>query len=158
VDLSGEAIALGGESSIARLVAIEGTPVRLVRIGDEVHRVVVRRGDRRGRYVLSIDGFRYDVDALDERSRAIQDQATATSASRGPSPLVAPMPGLIVRVTVAVGDAVEAGAGLVVMEAMKMENELRTPAAGRVRVIHAVAGKAVEKGAVLVELDPPASG
>jgi pyruvate carboxylase subunit B len=63
------------------------------------------------------------------------------------------MPGLIVRVNVAVGDAIGAGAGLVVMEAMKMENELRAPAAGTVRAIHAAPGKAVEKGALLIELE-----
>ncbi|MBX7119599.1 MAG: acetyl-CoA carboxylase biotin carboxyl carrier protein subunit [Gemmatimonadaceae bacterium] len=63
------------------------------------------------------------------------------------------MPGLIVRVQVAAGDAVRAGQGIVVMEAMKMENELRAPADGTVRAIHAVPGTAVEKGAVLVEFD-----
>ncbi|MBL8996007.1 MAG: acetyl-CoA carboxylase biotin carboxyl carrier protein subunit [Gemmatimonadetes bacterium] len=63
------------------------------------------------------------------------------------------MPGLIVRVEVAVGDRVVAGQGVVVMEAMKMENELRAPAAGVVRAVHVEAGAAVEKGTALVEFD-----
>ena len=63
------------------------------------------------------------------------------------------MPGLIVRVNVEPGDRVQAGQGLVVMEAMKMENELRAQAAGTVKAVHAVAGNAVEKGALLVELE-----
>jgi pyruvate carboxylase subunit B len=63
------------------------------------------------------------------------------------------MPGLVVRVNVQPGDEVQAGQGLVVMEAMKMENELRAPAAGRVRAILAAPGTAVEKGAVLIELE-----
>ena len=63
------------------------------------------------------------------------------------------MPGLVVRVNVAEGDEVAAGQGLVVMEAMKMENELRAPAPGRVRRVLATPGTAVEKGAVLVEVD-----
>ena len=63
------------------------------------------------------------------------------------------MPGLIVRVNVNPGDAVQAGQGLVVMEAMKMENELRSSAAGVVKAVHVAPGKAVEKGAVLVELE-----
>ncbi|MBU6366822.1 MAG: acetyl-CoA carboxylase biotin carboxyl carrier protein subunit [Gemmatimonadetes bacterium] len=62
------------------------------------------------------------------------------------------MPGLVVRVLAAPGDQVAAGAPLLVMEAMKMENELRAPAAGVVRAVHAAPGQAVEKGAVLVEL------
>ena len=131
----------------------DGSPARVVRIGDAVHRVVVRRGDRRGRYTLWIDGFRHEVDALDERTRAIQDLAAAASGPRGPAPLVAPMPGLIVRVNVAPGQQVAAGTGLIVMEAMKMENELRATSAGTVKAVHAAPGQAVEKGALLVELE-----
>jgi pyruvate carboxylase subunit B len=63
------------------------------------------------------------------------------------------MPGLIVRVNVSVGDRVEAGQGLVVMEAMKMENELRAAAAGTVRTVRVRPGEAVEKGQVLVEFE-----
>jgi pyruvate carboxylase subunit B len=63
------------------------------------------------------------------------------------------MPGLIVRVNVNVGDEVQAGQGLVVMEAMKMENELRATAAGTVKSIEVVAGTAVEKGTLLVALE-----
>jgi pyruvate carboxylase subunit B len=62
------------------------------------------------------------------------------------------MPGLVVRVSVSVGDRVEAGQGIVVMEAMKMENELRATAAGTVKSVNATPGTAVEKGALLVEL------
>ncbi|MGH7664572.1 MAG: biotin/lipoyl-containing protein [Gemmatimonadaceae bacterium] len=141
----------------ARLADVEGTPVSMLTIGNEVHRVIVRRGRSRGSYALDIGGFRYDVEALDERTRTIRELTAASATPAGPAPLVAPMPGLIVRVTVSAGDSVRAGQPLVVMEAMKMENELRAPAAGTVRTITAVAGAAVEKGAVLVELDPPAS-
>ncbi|MBA2706543.1 MAG: acetyl-CoA carboxylase biotin carboxyl carrier protein subunit [Gemmatimonadaceae bacterium] len=63
------------------------------------------------------------------------------------------MPGLIVRLNVAVGDVVAAGQGVVVMEAMKMENELRATSAGRVRSIAVTVGMAVEKGMTLVELE-----
>jgi pyruvate carboxylase subunit B len=62
------------------------------------------------------------------------------------------MPGLVVRVEVAEGQAVEAGAGLVVVEAMKMENELRATRAGMVKTVHVAVGQAVEKGAALVTL------
>jgi biotin carboxyl carrier protein len=63
------------------------------------------------------------------------------------------MPGKVVRVLVREGDAVEAGAGLVVVEAMKMENELRSARRGRVGKVHAREGQAVEGGALLVELE-----
>jgi pyruvate carboxylase subunit B len=63
------------------------------------------------------------------------------------------MPGLVVRVQVEPGQAVGAGAGLVVLEAMKMENELRSAAAGVVRSVRVKPGEPVEKGQVLVELE-----
>jgi biotin carboxyl carrier protein len=63
------------------------------------------------------------------------------------------MPGLIVRVHVQVGDTVQPGQALVAMEAMKMENELRATAAGKVKAVLAGPGTAVEKGALLVELE-----
>lgn len=155
VDLDGEGVHVDGELVHAHLADVEGTPVRLVTMGDEVHRVVARRGagGARGRYTLSIDGWRYEVEALDERTRAIRDLSAATAGPVGPAPLKAPMPGLIVRVNVAVGDVVQPGQGLVVMEAMKMENELKTASAGTVKNIVVGPGTAVEKGAVLVELE-----
>ncbi|NUQ12414.1 MAG: acetyl-CoA carboxylase biotin carboxyl carrier protein subunit, partial [Gemmatimonadaceae bacterium] len=70
----------------------------------------------------------------------------------GPARLVAPMPGLVVRIAVQEGDRVQAGTPLVVMEAMKMENELKAPVDGVVGPVRVRPGEAVEKGAVLVEL------
>lgn len=161
VDLDGRTftVALGdGTASVgdarpapAHIEQVEGTPILLVTLAGTVHRVTARRDGARGRYVLRIDGRRFQVDALDERTHAIRDMASANRAVTGPGPVHAPMPGLIVRVHVAVGDAVRPGQPLLAIEAMKMENELRAPAAGTVRSVQAVPGTAVEKGAVLVE-------
>ena len=153
VELDGEGVHVDGAAVRAHLADVEGTPVRLVTIGDEVHRVVARRGAGRGRYTLWLDGHRYEVEALDERSRTIRDMTAAASGPKGPAPLVAPMPGLVVRVNAQPGDAVRAGQGLVVMEAMKMENELRAAADGTVKAVLVSPGTAVEKGTVLVELE-----
>ncbi len=137
----------------AELSDIEGSPVRMVKIGTHVYRVVARRGQGRGTYTLWVDGYRFETEALDERTRAIRDLSAARAGPTGPAPILAPMPGLIVRVSVKAGDKVEAGQGLVVMEAMKMENELRATAAGTVRSVEVSAGTAVEKGALLVALE-----
>lgn len=163
VEVNGErkgvALDLGGVSYEgagavhAELVDIEASPVRIVRIGTEVHRVVVQRRPGRGRYSLWVDGYRFDAEALDERTRQIRDVSAASAAPTGPAPVIAPMPGLVVRVRVAIGDRVEAGQGVVVMEAMKMENELRATAAGVVKSIEVEAGTAVEKGTLLVSLE-----
>ncbi|HET7586144.1 MAG TPA: biotin/lipoyl-containing protein [Gemmatimonadaceae bacterium] len=153
VELGAEGMRVDDQVVSAILRDVPGTPVRLVEVDGIVHRLVVRRGATRGSYRIWMDGYTYDVEALDERTRAIRDMSAAVAEESGPAPLVAPMPGLIVRVTVQVGVEVRAGEGLVVMEAMKMENELRAPAAGRVTAVHVEPGVAVEKGAVLVELE-----
>jgi pyruvate carboxylase subunit B len=153
VVLDGDGVHVDGEDVSARVEEIDGSPVRMVKVGDEVHRVVVRRGATRGQYTLWLDGFRFDVDALDERSRAIRALAGNTAGPLGPAPLKAPMPGLIVRVNVQPGDQVQPGQGLIVMEAMKMENELRAQAAGKVKSVIVTPGMAVEKGALLIELE-----
>jgi len=137
----------------AELVEMESSPVLILRIGSEVHRVVVQRRPGRGRYSLWVDGYRFDAEALDERTRRIREITVASAAPSGPAPVVAPMPGLVVRLRISVGDKVEAGQGVVVMEAMKMENELRATAPGVVRSIEVTAGTAVEKGALLVVLE-----
>jgi biotin carboxyl carrier protein len=71
----------------------------------------------------------------------------------GPARLVAPMPGKVVRVLVAPGDEVVARQGLVVVEAMKMENELRAGRAGRVSQVLVSEGASIEAGALLVVLE-----
>lgn len=153
VVLDADGVTVDGARELAYLADVEGTPVRLVTIGGVQHRVIARRSGARGHYTLWMDGWRFDVEALDERTRAIRELSETNRGPAGPAPVIAPMPGLIVRVQVAVGDRVEAGQGVVVMEAMKMENELRAPAGGIVRVVNAVPGTAVEKGTRLIEFE-----
>ena len=153
VQLDGDEVRVDDTTTHARLTDVEGTPVRMLTVGDEVHRIVVRSGGSRGRYTIWVDGFRHEVEALDQRMRAIRDLAGAAAGPVGPAPLVAPMPGMIVRVNVQVGDRVQLGQGLVVMEAMKMENELRAQAPATVKAVLAQPGSAVEKGALLIELE-----
>ncbi len=81
------------------------------------------------------------------------DAVVARTRAAGPVRLTAPMPGKLVRLLVAAGQEVAAGQGLLVMEAMKMENELKAPRAGRVRDLHVAERQAVETGALLLVLE-----
>ena len=74
-------------------------------------------------------------------------------AGAGDGRIVAPMPGRVVKVLVRRGDAVQARQGVVVVEAMKMENELRAPRAGTVREVRVAEGASVEAQTVLVVID-----
>jgi biotin carboxyl carrier protein len=150
--VAADSVTVNGETRQASLASVAGTPVSVLRIGDEVCRVVSRASESRGRYTLWLDGFRFETEALDEWARAIRELTGAAAAASGPAPVVAPMPGMIVRVQAQVGDQVQPGQGLVVMEAMKMENELRATSAGTIRAVLVQPGTAVEKGAVLLEM------
>ncbi len=152
VNLGPNGIEVDGEPATAHLEAVDGTPIVLLTIGGTLHRLAVQRGEGRGVYAIWSDSHRFQAEALDERRRAIRDMAGAASANAGPAPLVAPMPGLVVRINVRPGDQVQAGQALVVMEAMKMENELRSTSAGVVKAVAVQLGAAVEKGTLLVEL------
>jgi biotin carboxyl carrier protein len=153
VTVDGPSVRSAGLEAEAHVIDLDGTSVRLVTISGRAYRVVARRGPSAGRYTLHLGGFRFEVEALDERTRAIRQLAGSAARPAGPAALTAPMPGLVVRVLVQPDERVQAGQGLVVIEAMKMENELRAPSAGIVRRVGVTAGSAVEKGALLIELD-----
>ncbi len=155
-ELDGEQITVDGRTMRVAVEAVAGSEQHVLRVDDAVYVLDVRRGEgaTRGKYELGIDGFRIAVEALDERAKAIRELSRAQEGPRGPAQLTAPMPGLVVRVNVNEGDRVHAAQGLVVMEAMKMENELKATASGIVRRVLVSPGSAVEKGAVLLELEP----
>ena len=135
----------------AHVVDLELTPVKVATVGGRLYRVIARRGAAQGQFTLELGGFRFEVEVLDERARSIRQLSGAAARPAGPASLVAPMPGLVVRVLVQPGDRVQAGQGVMVIEAMKMENELRTRTPGIVRSVAVTPGSAVEKGALLVE-------
>ena len=138
------------------LSLIDGAAAREVRIS--------RRDD--GVLSVAFGGRTFDVVVTGSRLQApgarpqseVQSPESAAPVARGFSPAApvtvkAPMPGRVVRVLVAVGDRVSARQPLVVMEAMKMENELRSPKDGVVKEVNAQVGIAVDSGAVLVVVD-----
>jgi pyruvate carboxylase subunit B len=148
-----DGMTLDGVEFDARISRVPGTPVHLLRLGDRVHRVhAVRREG--GIWQLSVDGRPIDVEVVDERTRRLRDMTRAAAGPDGPRPLKAPMPGLVLEVEVEEGDAVDAGQGLVIVEAMKMENELKAEVGARVTRILVQAGETVEKDQVLMELGP----
>jgi biotin carboxyl carrier protein len=94
-----------------------------------------------------------DVLYVEIRGASQGAAAAPRKAATGPARVVAPMPGRLVRVLVQPGQQVEAGEGLLVMEAMKMENELRSPRAGRVAELLVREGQTVETAALLVVVE-----
>jgi len=105
--------------------------------------------------VVTHDPLRLDLDGHDLRATVIDERALrarreAVGLRTGRVELRAPMPGLLKAVHVKEGDRVDADAPLATLEAMKMENELLAPSAGRIAKVRATAGTKVEAGAVLI--------
>jgi biotin carboxyl carrier protein len=93
----------------------------------------------------------YDVSLTDPKRLRVGQSAGASLD--GTAQIIAPMPGKVVRVLVAAGAEVEAGAGLVVVEAMKMQNEMKSPKAGKVTAVNVEAGATVNAGDVLAVVE-----
>ena len=153
VVVDGERVSVDGREFEAHLGTIPGTPLRHLLLGDQSLTLAIEPGGR-GKWHLARHGERREVEVVDERTRHIRSLTGQGTQARGPAQLRAPMPGLVARVLVEPGQRVEAGAGVVVLEAMKMENELRAAQGGVVRSLTVRPGQAVEKGQVLVQFDP----
>jgi biotin carboxyl carrier protein len=102
-------------------------------------------------YRVLVDGRNYRVHLVDERRVRVGGQSGGELQGR--QKISVPMPGKVIAVLVAEGDAVEKGQGLVIVEAMKMENEVRSPITGTVSEIKVKAGETVEAGAVLAVVE-----
>lgn len=115
---------------------------------------------------ITVNGVAYDVQVEETDGSGIQASAPvsapapkaapakkAVSAAGGGEPVNAPMPGTVVDVKVSVGQAVKKGDVLVILEAMKMENEIMSPRDGSVASVVAGKGESVDTGAVLVTLN-----
>jgi pyruvate carboxylase subunit B len=156
IDVGGGRVTVDGEPFEAHLAAVPGTPLYHLLLGSSSWTVAAQTLDGLAplRWALGAVGERFEVDAVDDRTRQIQALTGRGRAAVGGGVVKAPMPGLVVRVEVTVGQRVEVGAGLVVVEAMKMENELRAQRAGVVETVHVAAGQTVDKGASLVTIVP----
>ena len=106
--------------------------------------------EREGQWQVLMRGQLYTVGVTDERTQRLAAGMGGAGANTGGSTITAPMPGLVVAIPVEEGQAIEAGDTVVVLESMKMENELKAPTTGTVERISVSVGDSVEQRATLV--------
>ncbi len=144
---------IGGKSVEALIEEITPGVYSIILEGKTYEAFVSKRpGDSLGPggpYVVAVGLRRYVVELRDHRRWR---RAGSSIEAEGPQVIVAPMPGKIVKILVNEGQEVERGQGLLVIEAMKMQNELRASRAGRVERIYMKEGSGVESGVRLVRL------
>jgi biotin carboxyl carrier protein len=120
--------------------------------GTELHNCQVSTSaEQPGHFTVSLRGSSYEVNIFDPK-RLRSGQAMG-SHDHGEAQILATMPGKVVRVLVELGAEVAAGAGIVVVEAMKMQNELKTPKGGTVAQLNAIVGETVNAGDVLAVIE-----
>jgi biotin carboxyl carrier protein len=149
-----------GDQCFARIDDGEEQPVQLTTLHGALRSLAV--GERRAELFathsdhgmdLVVAGVDYQADVVDEIHARLRSVAGTRAASHARRELKAPMPGLLVSILCQVGDAIEPGQPLAVLQAMKMENELSLPRGGTVTSIPAEAGQTVEQGQVLVVVE-----
>ena len=152
VERDGDAYALeiDGESHDLELVSVDGAvaSLRFPSSGRNL-RITYHQGAN-GSWRITVGQREFDLEVL---TPAEAVQAESAAGDSGPSRLTAPIPGKVVAVKIGVGDEVEPGQSLIVLEAMKMENELAADQSGKVASVHVAPGDTVEGGELLVELE-----
>jgi len=124
----------------------------LLVVGSRVYRTrIENRGDTTGEFQVSFRAQAYDITVVDPRR--LRNAQTGAALDAGIAQIISPMPGKVVRVLVEAGAEVAAGDGIVVVEAMKMQNEMKSPKAGTVVSINADAGTTVSAGDVLAVIE-----
>lgn len=151
-------VCIGGDGD----VSVEGNKARIEasRINEGAYSILIDgeiktvslRGNGQA-YEVLIGGIRCDAIVESERDRLLQKYSSGLVSGTRRHEVHAPMPALVVRVEVNAGDDVIAGQAMVVLEAMKMENELKAHQSGRVKKVFAAAGRTVEKGELLLLLE-----
>jgi pyruvate carboxylase subunit B len=150
VEIAGDRVTVDGREVRAELRRIPGTPLTHLLVDGRSWTIPLTPAGR-GAWDAGVAGETWPAEVIDERTRHIRSLTGGGAKASGPAVLRAPMPGLVVRVLAEAGVAVAAGAGLVVLEAMKMENELRAGSALMVKAVHVRPGQTVEKGQILAE-------
>lgn len=151
IEVTPDGVRLDGVETPAHLRHVDGTDRYSLILGGRSFDLFAR-SPRRGEWDLVVDGNSYRPEAIDERAHHIRSMVVAMGGPVGPKPIKAPMPGLIVRVEVSEGDVVKPGQGLVIVEAMKMENELKATVEARVAKVLVAPGDTVERDQVLIDL------
>jgi len=146
----GLAVTAGGRTRTVDLLRLHGNLASLRFTDDNSSYAVAYQRESRTMWQLSLLEHNVELEVL---TPAEATELGTGSTAAGSARVLAPIPGKVVAVKVAEGDTVEAGQALVVLEAMKMENELLAETGGRVGRVLASPGATVEAGAVLVELE-----
>jgi pyruvate carboxylase subunit B len=150
VTIEGETVTVNGEQKEVTLIPISDGFYQFVYNG-KVYMAESEKSE--DGYALKINGEAVSVDLKDEQQLLLEKLGVTTKKKTSSGEVRAPMPGLVVKIEVAVGDTVSVGQGLIILEAMKMQNEIKSSMAGTVKEILVSERQAVEKKFLLLKIE-----
>ncbi len=118
-------------------------------LNQKSHVIAVRLN---GEYTVLVDGHSAQVKIKDEMAQRLEAMGWKNNRSQRAGLVHAQIPGLVTQVLKTEGDAVDEGEPILIMEAMKMENEVKAPVSGTILTVHVKAGQSVEKGTLIIEI------
>ena len=151
LELGSRSVVLDGRERPYSAERLAGGTISLIIEGRSLE-AIVRPSGKDG-FVVQLGGHEFEVRVKDERDLLLDRFGMAAIAREGVREIRAPMPGLVLSVAVEEGAGVQPGSSLLVLEAMKMENEIRCDGSGTVKTIHVAPGDAVSKNDLLIEIE-----
>jgi biotin carboxyl carrier protein len=146
-------VTVDGQALAADMQLVGGRRLYSLLLDNTSYEVVLdTESDRRNIYTVMVSGMRYDIKVQDERTRRLALVDRSLRPPEGELLVKAPIPGLVVKVAAEPGQEVAEGETLIILEAMKMENELRAPRKGVIGDVRVAAGAQVALGQVLLAI------
>ncbi len=147
VSIQDDVLVVNGDRVAYNMEPINGSGLHVLRQSNRNIEAFLEP-NQKGSYDIQIDGKHLSADV------AVGFQSPQKNLGQIAGKILSPMPGLIVEIMVKIGDIVKEGETILIQEAMKMQMKLKAPSAGRITSISIVRGSQVEKGVLLVSLDP----
>ena len=134
-------------------VSVSKNKFHILHEGQSVQAEIVATDFNAKKYTIKINNNLYDVSIANVLDQLIKEMGFEIGASKQVNTIKAPMPGLILEVSVKEGQEVQENDPLLILEAMKMENSIVSPRSGKIKSVSAIQGAAVEKGQLLIEFE-----
>ena len=151
IEVNNEEVTLDGQPITIDLQQSGGTGLYSLLFDNQSHELLINAD--RFNYTVTLRGEQFQVQVEDERTRRLNSRRKPPAVGDGELAVVAPIPGLVVKVMVQEGDEVIEDQALVILEAMKMENELRAVRKGKVQQVKVAAGQRVEQNTLLILIE-----
>ncbi len=136
------------------LVQLSPTKFNCIKNHCSINADMVESDTAHKKYKIAVDGEIFSIDIKDELDQMVEIMGLGSATSKKLTNIKAPMPGLVLEITVTEGQEINPGDKILILEAMKMENSIVTPGNATIKKILVSKGQAVERGQVLVELGP----